>query len=122
MKVVLVTGGRDFSNMNRVRTTLDGISPDFLIEGGCPTGADTHARNWADDHGVHHAIVPALWSSSLGKGAGPARNSVMVMMCKALEKMGAEVIVVAFPGGQGTASCVSIATDNDLFVCKVEDV
>src|SRR5271155_2974515 len=120
MKAVLVTGGRNYSNMNHVRAKLDAEKPDFLIEGGCPTGADKHAQNWAEDRGVHHAIVPALWNK-LGKSAGPARNSVMVMMLKALEGAGMECIVLAFPGGTGTASCVAIATDNELLVRKVED-
>jgi hypothetical protein len=120
MKAVLVTGGRNYANMNLVRTTLDAVNPDFLIEGGCPTGADKHARNWAEDRGVHHATVPALWNK-LGKSAGPARNSVMVMMLKALEGAGMECTVFAFPGGSGTESCVTIATDNEFLVRCVED-
>jgi predicted polyphosphate/ATP-dependent NAD kinase len=46
----------------------------------------------------------------------------MVTICRALEKTGWDVIVVAFPGGHGTASLVSIATDNQLLVRNVEDV
>lgn len=120
MKAVLVTGGRNYHNVNHVRLTLDAEKPDFLIEGGCETGADTHARNWAADHGVQYATVPALWKK-LGKPAGPIRNSVMVMMLKALESAGMECIVVAFPGGRGTASCVTIATDNELLVRQIQD-
>jgi len=120
MKAVLVTGGRNYANMNHVRTTLDAVKPDFLIEGGCPTGADKHAQNWAEDRGVHHAVVPALWNK-LGKSAGPARNSVMVLLLKALESSGMECIVLAFPGGRGTASCVTIATDNKLYVREMKD-
>ena len=120
MKAVLVTGGRNYHNVNHVRLTLDAEKPDFLIEGGCETGADTHARNWAADHGVQYATVPALWKK-LGKPAGPIRNSAMVMLCKALEKAGIEAKVVAFPGGPGTASCVNIAERNKLLVRRVED-
>jgi hypothetical protein len=120
MKAVLVTGGRDYANRARVWVILDGIGPDLLIEGGA-TGADRLAREWAEDHGIHGVTVPARWNK-LGKSAGPARNSVMVTICRALEKTGWDVIVVAFPGGHGTASLVSIATDNQLLVRNVEDV
>lgn len=118
-KCVIVTGGRDYANRDRVYTVLDSIGPDLVIEGGA-TGADQLAREWADERGVHHAIVPALWKK-FDRAAGPMRNGVMVEILKALEKAGRECIVCAFPGNRGTASCVSIATDAGLYVKQVSD-
>jgi hypothetical protein len=64
--------------------------------------------------------VPALWTK-FDRAAGPKRNFVMVEILKALAGSGCECVVYAFPGGRGTASCVSIATDAGLHVKKVSD-
>lgn len=118
-KCVLVTGGRDYRDDKRVFDELDLFNPDFVIEGGA-TGADAMARKWAEQHGVHYATVPALWSAH-GKPAGPRRNAVMVTLLKALETFGYECRVIAFPGGPGTRSCVSIAEERELFIKRIED-
>lgn len=118
-KCIIVTGGRDYANRARVYTALDGFKPDLVIEGGA-TGADQLAREWADDRGVHYATVPALWKK-LDRAAGPRRNGVMVEILKALQATGCECAVYAFPGGRGTASCMSIATDAGLHVKEVSD-
>jgi len=118
-RCAIVTGGRDYDNRARVDVTLDRFKPDLVIEGGA-TGADQLAREWAEDRGVHHAIVPALWKK-LDRAAGPKRNTVMAEILKALETSGCECVVYAFPGNRGTASCVSIATEWRLPVIKVSD-
>jgi YspA, cpYpsA-related SLOG family len=118
-KCVIVTGGRDYGKRLRVYEALDGIKPDLVIEGGA-TGADQLARDWADERGVHRATVPALWKK-FDRAAGPMRNGVMVEILKALSGSGRECVVCAFPGGRGTASCVSIATDAGLYVKEVSN-
>ncbi len=116
-KCVIVTGGRDYQKRSRVYATLDAARPDLVIEGGA-TGADQLARDWADERGVHRATVPALWKK-FDRAAGPMRNTVMVEILKAFSGSGRECVVYAFPGGRGTASCVSIATDAGLYVEEV---
>ena len=120
MKAILVTGGRNYGNMDHVYRVLDAAKPDFIIEGGCPTGADAFARNWAENRGVQYATVPALWNK-LGKPARPLRNSAMVLLLKALETSGMQCIVYAFPGGVGTTNCVSVARGSGLLVEEKAD-
>jgi hypothetical protein len=117
MKCVLVTGGRDYSNSERVFAELDRVKPDLLIEGGA-TGADALARKWAEDRGVHYVAVPALWNS-YGNAAGPRRNIVMVSLLAALASSGCDCLVVAFPGGRGTRNCVAAANERKLHVMKI---
>lgn len=106
---VLVCGGRKYDDANtffRVMdflhetTSGDGISPGFtlVIHGGAP-GADSLADRWARARGVPVEAHPADWS--LGRSAGPARNRRMLARKPDL--------VIAFPGGRGTAHMVSIA-------------
>ena len=118
-KCVLVTGGRDYGNMERVFQELDTLGPDLIIEGGA-LGADAHARKWAVERGVSYGIFPANWTKH-DKAAGPLRNSTMVTVVKALGELGWKCTVLAFPGGRGTASCASIATDAMLLVKRITD-
>lgn len=77
---------------------------DLVIHGGA-TGADYWAGEWADGADIPCLIVPAPWSQK-GKSAGIIRNLRM------LDFMGLKPdLVVAFPGGNGTAHMVKIATE-----------
>ena len=86
---VLVCGGRyyqgDVSCLSQIDVTM-------VIHGNAK-GADTLAKLWAIENGIHHAAVPALWDS-YGKAAGFRRNSAML-------KLNPDYCV-AFPGGVGT--------------------
>jgi hypothetical protein len=81
MKRIIVTGSRNWPDHRVVRDTLDYVKHwqgDFLlIHGGCPTGADFMAENWAEDRGIQTEIYRAEWAR-LGKAAGPLRNTEMV--------------------------------------------
>lgn len=81
MKRIIVTGSRDWDLPLVIQETLDYIrlwQGDFLlVHGGCPTGADDMAENWASDRGINTEIHRAAWAR-LGKAAGPLRNSEMV--------------------------------------------
>ena len=93
---VLVCGGRDFRDWDRVCRTLDRLDPKpLVIVHGAAAGADTLADKWA--HLRQIAVHPhaANWRE-LGKAAGPIRNQEMLD----LEK---PHFVIAFPGGRGTA-------------------
>jgi hypothetical protein len=71
-----------------------------LIEGGAD-GADEIARLWAREERVVNITYKAEWGRH-GKAAGPIRNERM------LEEERPDV-VIAFPGGAGTAHMVKIA-------------
>lgn len=112
--IVAVTGGRDFTDAALVNAALTDIRPGMLIEGGA-RGADTLCREWAMAHGVQPMTMPALWDAH-GKGAGHRRNAAMIEIAR---RLGA--VVVAFPGGAGTADCVAKARAAGLTVIEVLD-
>jgi hypothetical protein len=118
---VLVTGGRYFSDRNLMAKTLAPYKPKnlvtdvsdvVLIVGGAP-GADTLAEEWADCFGVRKRVFLANWTKH-GKAAGPIRNQQMI-------DEGKPDIVLAFPGGTGTADCVRRAKAAGLTVIEVEE-
>jgi hypothetical protein len=105
---VLVCGGRNFNRPDRIRDALENllfhgttIPPGLvIIDGGCPTGADQLAHEWATRNGlaterypVDHAL-DGPWPA-----AGPRRNGRMLRESKPDKG-------VAFPGGRGTADMV----------------
>lgn len=71
-----------------------------IISGHAP-GADQMAEAWADERGVPLTIFPANWQKD-GRAAGPKRNQRML-------DEGKPDLVIAFPGGTGTADMVSRA-------------
>lgn len=97
MLKAIVCGGRNWRGRAAVWRVLSQIQPTSVIEGGCPTGADKYAREWARDHSVGLLTVPAEWDK-YGKAAGPLRNKRMLAE--------APDVVIAFPGGRGTADMV----------------
>lgn len=104
MSRVLVCGGRDFPGYWTVFEALDGqhkAAPiTLLIEGGA-LGADRFGRRWAQERGVPFQTFPADWTRD-GKAAGPIRNRRMLVE-------GQPDLVIAFPGGKGTASMVALS-------------
>lgn len=101
---VLVCGGRDYDDAGYLNRTLDAAhakEPISIIIHGAYRGADTLARKWANDRGVPHMPFVAQWDV-LGKAAGPLRNQMMI-------DYGKPDIVVAFPGGDGTADMIDKA-------------
>ena len=119
---VLVTGGRTFNDRSWLWAGLDllhGMQPiSELIEGGA-TGADVRAGEWARARGVKCTVVPAEWgqhSRGLKAGqknpAGMIRNNTMAAMLPD--------IVLATPGGAGTAHMVGLAKKRGLRVVMLE--
>jgi predicted Rossmann-fold nucleotide-binding protein len=99
---VLVCGGRDYSDESAVWGALDALRQRYgrltVIQGGA-TGADELARRWAVIQASTHLInEPADWKKH-GKAAGPIRNQRM------LDEHRPD-LVLAFPGGRGTADMV----------------
>jgi hypothetical protein len=105
---VLVCGGRCFGERFVERRMLDMTLDELhaknpftvLIEGGA-TGADYRANRWAKAAGVPVEQFKADWGR-YGKAAGPERNSRMLTE-------GRPDLVIAFPGGRGTADMVDRA-------------
>jgi YspA, cpYpsA-related SLOG family len=111
---VLVTGGRDFSDRTLLFEALDRLHAahgfTVLIHGDA-NGADRLSGEWATARGVSVEAHPADWKRH-GRAAGPIRNQKM------LEEK--PELVVAFPGGKGTADMVSKARQAGLEVVMVE--
>lgn len=105
---VLVCGGRNYGHCQddaaemyfALRDIHEATPITAIIEGGAK-GADEMARSMAEEFGAKAVTVPALWALH-GKAAGPIRNQRMVDDFK-------PDLVVAFPGGRGTADMVSRA-------------
>ena len=139
---VLVCGGRWFGRLNddprmtpekraaeearvaRQRRlafdTLDAIHRETYtacIVYGCAPGADMLGKQWAEAerrHGwVGLAPFPADWEK-YGKGAGPRRNKQML-------DEGNPDLVVAFPGGRGTADMIQRARAAGVRVIEVQE-
>lgn len=95
---VLVCGGREYSDKAALYATLDAIhekTPITDIVHGAARGADMLAHQWAYERQVRMWPCPAHWKDH-GRAAGPLRNKRMLTEHKI-------DLVVAFPGGQGTA-------------------
>ncbi len=113
--IVVVTGGRDYSNVAHVYQTLNTIhreTPITELVHGAARGADTLASLWARHKGVECTPVYAEWKK-FGKRAGALRNEEMLRRFH-------PALVVAFPGGSGTANCVSIAESMGLKILRAK--
>lgn len=125
---VLVCGGRDYNDYDRVVSELDDIAMEYsiyhkpdtlenwlptditIIHGGA-TGADTLADVWATHNYCPVEVYKADWKQ-YGKSAGHIRNKEM------LDK-GKPDVVIAFPGGRGTANMIEQATKAGVKVIVV---
>jgi hypothetical protein len=114
MTRVLVCGGRDYGDQATVYATLDRLHAEHrftvLIAGGA-RGADTLAEQWAKDRGIPTEIYMADWKDQ-GRAAGPIRNQRMLIE-------GRPDLVVAFPGGKGTAGMTKLARDAGVAVVVI---
>ena len=95
---VLVCGGRNYTDGSRLSAVLHKLHQeagiDLIIEGGAK-GADFLAHVWATMEDVPTERFEADWENQ-GSFAGPARNKRML-------DEGKPDLVIAFPGGRGTA-------------------
>lgn len=114
MQRVLVCGGRSYSDRWHLYDILDvahSAHPIGLIIHGGAMGADRLAQSWAVGRGVPCKAYPAEWAK-YGKSAGPTRNQMMID----LEKPN---LVIAFPGGKGTADVVKRAEAAKIPIFRV---
>ncbi|MEO1231355.1 MAG: SLOG family protein [Myxococcota bacterium] len=124
MRVVVVTGGRDYARAgprrhmerSRLRSTLERLEPDIVVHGAAP-GADEAASRWAMSTGTPQLLFP----TKAGVLAEAARNRQMLDFVLDLRGILHEVTLVAFPGGEGRADCVRQARKINLRVLEVRD-
>lgn len=133
-KRVLVCGGRDFGltreEHNFIFSVLDdefqkrgwllgdtndstyGWLPNVHIISGEANGVDSVATDYAVVNWTGYSGYPANWDRD-GKAAGPIRNQQML-------DEGKPDLVIAFPGGKGTADMVRRAKLAGVEVIEVE--
>jgi len=110
---LIVCGGRHFNDALLLRQTLDDLHAKrgftAMMHGGA-TGADTLAKEWAAGKPIDRYVCHANWRA-YGRAAGPRRNAKMLLWKPDL--------VVAFPGGMGTADMVKRAKAAGIEVIEV---
>lgn len=111
---VLVCGGRDFEDETAVNNFLFRLDDErnitSIIHGGA-NGADSLAGETAVRLRVPCQVFRANWKRD-GKAAGPIRNQRML-------DEGKPDLVVAFPGGRGTADMIRRARAAGVEVMEV---
>lgn len=110
---VIVCGGRDYNDSDKVVAVLDCIHADRPITAllyGMARGADDLAKMWATMRGVKRYGFPARWEYH-GRSAGLIRNQEMLDASPDL--------VVAFPGARGTADMVRRAKAVNVRVIEI---
>lgn len=105
---ILVCGGREYNDRERVRRILDAVlegirsaGKDACIIHGNARGADLLADQYAREKSLKVLSFPADWNT-YGNRAGPIRNKQML-------DEGKPDAVIAFPGGTGTRNMVILA-------------
>ena len=114
-RTILVCGGRNYANVRRVYAVLNGLHAEIRIgtvAHGDASGADRLAAGWAMDYGVTSSAYIAQWERD-GRAAGPIRNARMLAEAK-------PSLVVAFPGGRGTADMMRRARAAGVLVLEVQ--
>lgn len=111
-KQIIVTGGRDYNDWVMFQDVLISFNPSLIIQGGA-SGADKMAKEWARLNNIECETVEADWDKH-GKAAGPIRNKQMLLLYP-------NALILAFPGGAGTANCVKQAVGLNRIVLMVHE-
>jgi hypothetical protein len=112
---VVVCGDRGFQSPAQVWREMDKQHAELhftdLMQGGCPTGVDKFARDWAKTKPeIKRWVCRAEWTK-YGLAAGPIRNGRMAEW--------KPDYVIAFPGGRGTADMMRQAEAAGIQVRRV---
>jgi hypothetical protein len=105
---VLITGSRTWDDAESITAELAALPPGTtIVHGGCPTGADAIAHQYAVENGIPVEVYPADWDEH-GRAAGPIRNAEMIATMPDL--------VLAFVRGDspGTRGCVRAAISAEV--------
>ncbi len=114
----IICGGRDFADAGMFAAAMGDLIrlrgiPECVVNGGA-RGADLMAKEWADRHAIKARSVAADWGLH-GRAAGPIRNQAM------LDKYTPD-LVVAFPGGRGTADMVHRSREAGVDVAEIKAI
>jgi len=85
---------------------------DLVVAGG-QRGVDTFAETWARSHRIPCMVFPEPSPGPHGESSGPLRNGWML-------KYGRPDLVLAFPGGVGTADMVRQAQAAEVEVLRAQ--
>lgn len=111
---VIICGGRDYTDTKKMCLFLDRVHKDLpidvVIEGNAQ-GAGRIASFWARSRNIDNLKFKADWDKH-GKAAGYIRNQQML-------DEGKPDMVIAFPGGNGTAHMITIARKAGVRVIEV---
>jgi len=113
VRKVIIAGGRDYvptkghtreiaKILKALRVPWDQIE---IVSGGA-RGADAFGEKLAKNVGMQLKVFPANWEK-YGRGAGHIRNKEMAKYAE---------ILIALPGGRGTANMIETALDEFLNV------
>lgn len=111
---MLVCGGRNFRSPAEFYREMDRLHERFgfthIMHGGA-SGVDTFASEWAATKpGIERYVCRPDWEKH-GRAAGPMRNARMLEW--------KPDVVIAFPGGRGTADMVRKARAAGVDVIEV---
>ncbi|MDB4893112.1 MAG: hypothetical protein JWL61_4967 [Gemmatimonadetes bacterium] len=112
---VLVCGGRGYKDAERLFAVLDDVHQSrgvFVVINGRATGADALSTEWALGRILNVWSFRADWITH-GNAAGPLRNQRML-------DVGNPTLVVAFPGGRGTADMVRRARKAGIEIMAIK--
>lgn len=105
---VLVTGGRDYTDAEAVSRSFITVAyvkgwavGEVIVINGAAPGLDTLVQLYCKNKGIACANVPANWDF-YSNAAGPVRNAWMLIL--------EPHVLLAFPGGKGTADMTARAT------------
>lgn len=113
-----MTGGRDYNDVGIVFDCLTKLNEQFerlVVIHGDADGADTCAYNVCREVGIEQVRVPAAWKK-YQRAAGPIRNKLMLDLFPSLD------LVMAFPGGTGTADMKKQAESREIPVIEPNDL
>lgn len=115
-QIWLICGGRNFYEPEMFNAAMSDLMmlrgcPDCVVHGAA-LGADRLADEWGKRLALDVVAVPAAWDIH-GRGAGPIRNQRMIDEHH-------PHLVVAFPGGKGTADMVRRARAAGIDVAEIK--
>lgn len=113
---ILICGGRAFNDHKMFNDAMLCAKPwfdkNYCIINGFAKGADMMAHVWAFFEGRPSICMPANWSY-YGNKAGAIRNTWMLDFTF-------PDLVIAFPGGDGTANMIEQSRDRNIEVWEVK--
>jgi hypothetical protein len=129
--IVAFTGGRDFRGGRSIlrRVLISQMNPeiDQVVVGDCQTGVDRDVVAVARALKFTVTVYTAEWKRHVGcrcrdksrpcKFAGPRRNRSMLEGNGSGKRAG---LLVALPGGPGTANCIATARELGIPVREVK--